>query len=273
MQQLVSPILVMAILGGLFALLLGIVSKLTYIPVDERIIQVREALPGANCGACGFPGCDGCAEAMVKGNAAVSACVVGGEKVSTAVAEILGKTSDGAQRMVASVQCQGDCARAQNLFHYDGVQDCRIMGYQFGGAKACKAGCVGCGTCYRACNYDAIRIVDGIAVIDEEKCVQCMACINVCPKKVISLVPYHATHQVKCMNPAFGKTVKEVCQVGCIGCGLCAKMAPESFQMEGKLAKAVYTEDAPLEKVAVAAQKCPGKCIVTPEVEEMQEIA
>lgn len=262
MNTLVLPVVIMSALGGIFAFLLGIVSKLTYIPVDPKITEVRNALPGANCGACGYPGCDGCAVAIVNGEAAVSACVVGGEKVAASVAEIMGATAGSEQRYVASVKCQGDNDRAKALYEYHGVQDCRIMEASFGGCKACRYGCLGCGTCRNVCEYGAIRIVNGVAVIDQEKCTSCMKCIKICPKHIIQLVPYHAPAQVKCMNPEFGKGVKSACSIGCIGCGICVKTAPDEFAMTEKRAYVTYHPGFDMEKAELAAQKCPAKCIV-----------
>lgn len=265
MDKILLPVAILSIMGAVFAFLLGIVSKLTHIPVDEKERMVRDALPGANCGACGYPGCDGCAKAIVVGEAPVSACVIGGEKTTQAVADIMGTAADMAERFVASVKCQGTTEHTFDKFTYDGVNDCRIMATQFGGCKSCAYGCLGCGTCKDVCEYDAIRMIDGVSVIDKEKCVACMACIKVCPKKIIELVPYTAKAQVKCKNPEFGKDVKSACTIGCIGCGICAKLAPNEFVMDGKLAHAVYNENFDIEKAKLAASKCPAKCIVVTE--------
>lgn len=262
MPTIITPVIIMAILGGLFAFLLGVVSKLTYIPVDPKVKAIRDALPGANCGACGYPGCDGCAQAMANGEAPVTACVVGGEKCAEEVAEIVGGSAEGMQKMVASVQCQGDRDNTEEIFNYDGVNDCRIMMYSFGGCKSCSYGCLGCGSCKNVCDFGAIKMVNGLAVIDQEKCTSCMACINTCPKHIIKLVPYHAPAQVKCSNPEFGKDVKTACKVGCIGCSMCTRQAPEEFYMDGKLARVKYHEGFDMEKAKLAAEKCPAKCIV-----------
>lgn len=272
MSLVAKAVIVMAVMGWLFAFLLGIAAKLTYVPVDPKIQKVRAALPGANCGACGYPGCDGCAEAIVKGEAPHSACPVGGEKSLNAINEILGGGGGANQRMVASVKCQGDLDKTSNLFEYDGVGDCRVMTTSYGGCKSCSYGCLGCGSCRDACNYDAIEIVNGVAVINQERCVSCGACIKVCPKDIIELVPYHAPAQVKCSNPLFGKEVKSNCKVGCIGCGICHRLAPDEFALDGKLAHATYHEGYDLEKAQKAADKCPGKCIVMEEYPDVNAI-
>lgn len=262
MNVIITPVIVMAIMGGVFAFLLGVVSKLTYVPVDPKITEVREALPGANCGACGYPGCDGCAAAIAGFEAPVNACPVGGEKVAEKVAEIMGVDSANSQRMVASVKCQGSKSHTRDLFDYSGVTDCRLMDTMFGGGKSCRYGCLGCGTCEDVCNYDAIRMVNGVSVIDEDKCVACLACINVCPKHIIELVPYRAGAQVKCKNPEFGKAVTSNCSIGCMGCGICARTAPNEFKLDGKLAYATYHEGFDMELARQAAEKCPTKAIV-----------
>ncbi len=264
-MHILTPVIIMALLGGLFAFLLGVVSKLTYVPVDPKITEIRNVLPGANCGACGYPGCDGCAEAMAKGEATVTACVVGGEKCAKKIADIMGTDSDGAQKMVASVKCHGTLDHTKRTYSYDGVTSCTLMTYTFGGCKSCVYGCLGCGDCEKVCDFDAIRIVNGIAVIDQDKCTSCQKCIKTCPKHIIELVPYDAPAQVKCKNIEFGKDVKAQCGVGCIGCGVCARLAPNEFALEGKLAHAVYSDDFDIEKAKMAAAKCPAKCIIINE--------
>ncbi|WP_081585133.1 RnfABCDGE type electron transport complex subunit B [Kallipyga massiliensis] len=262
MDQLIQPVIIMSILGALFAIMLGVVSKLTYIEVDPKITQVREALPGANCGACGYPGCDNMAEAIATGKAPVNGCPVGGEKSAAAIAAIMGTDASASQRMVASVLCQGDKDHTRELFDYSGVDDCRVMTKSYGGCKSCLYGCLGCRTCQKVCDYGAIKMVNGLATIDQEKCVACMKCINTCPKHIINLVPYHAPALVKCSNPEFGKPVSGNCSIGCIGCSLCTRQAPEEFVMEGKLARPSFHEGYDMEKAQTAADKCPGKCIV-----------
>lgn len=264
-SQIATPVILMAVLGGGFAFLLGVVSKLTYIEVDPRETAVREALPGVNCGACGYPGCDGCAAAIVKGEAPTNACVVGGAPVAEKIGEIMGSSASIGQRYVASVKCQGSPDHNRFIYEYDGVQDCRIMATIHGGCKACRYGCLGCGTCVTVCDFDAIHIVNGIALVDQEKCTACKKCIEVCPKKIIELTPYNAVATVKCSNPEFGKAVSGNCNIGCIGCGLCAKLAPDEFALDGKLAHATYHDGFDIEKAKMAAAKCPAKCIVINE--------
>lgn len=263
MSQIIQPVAIMSILGAVFAFFLGIVSKLTYIAVDPKVEEVRDALPGANCGACGYPGCSGCAEAIAAGNAPVNACVIGGEKVTNKVAEIMGGQASFGQRYVASVKCQGDLDHADDIYEYSGgINDCRIINQYHGGCKSCSYGCLGCGSCKAVCDFGAIKMIKGIAVINQEKCTSCMKCIKICPKHIIELVPYKAVAQVKCSNPEFGKDVKSACSIGCIGCGICARLAPDEFKLQGRLAHATYHDGYDIEKAKAAADKCPSKCII-----------
>lgn len=266
MSQIIQPVAIMSVLGAVFAFLLGIVSKLTYIPIDPKVEEVLEALPGANCGACGYPGCSGCAEAIASGKAPVNACVIGGEKVTNNVASIMGGEAEFGQRYVASVKCQGDRDMTDELYSYSGgINDCRIMSQYHGGCKSCSYGCLGCGSCQAVCDFGAIKMINGLAVINQEKCTSCLKCIKICPKHIIELVPYGAVAQVKCSNPEFGKDVKSACKVGCIGCGICVRLAPEEFALKGRLAHATYHDGYDMEKAKEAAAKCPGKCIVVNE--------
>ncbi|MGL5750823.1 MAG: 4Fe-4S binding protein, partial [Paraclostridium sp.] len=128
-----------------------------------------------------------------------------------------------------------------------------------GGAKSCRYGCLGLGTCVNACNFDAIKIIDGVAIIDEDKCVMCGKCIDVCPKGVISKKPIKNKVVIECNSKDFGKAVKDTCTVGCIGCGICAKSCPfEAIEMDGKLAKVHYDKCV---QCMVCVEKCPTKSI------------
>lgn len=263
MEAILIPVGVLGAMGVVFAGLLGIAAKVFYVEIDETESNVRAALPGANCGACGYPGCDGYAKAVAEGKAPVNLCTVGGPVVADNVGEIMGVEPEKTIRMVATVHCNGSYDNTETLFEYEGVQDCRIIKNLGGGScKACQYSCQGCGTCVNVCEYDAIHVINGVAVVDENKCVACKKCIKVCPQNIIHLTPYGQKTFVQCSSYSFGKKVKEDCKVGCIGCTLCTKLAPKSFEMDGKLAKAKYTEEFDLEAVKKAAEKCPAKCIV-----------
>lgn len=262
MNNILIPTLVLAVLGFVLAGLLGVISKKFEVKTDPIVERVREALPGANCGACGYPGCDGCANAIAKGEAPVSACVIGGQSVTDAVASAMGVESAGAGvKKVAVVKCNGTCENAKDLYEYAGLEDCRAQIALFGGKKACNYGCLGCGSCVKACEFDAIHMVNGVSLVDKEKCVACGACVKICPKNIIDLVPYSQKAIVKCSSHDKGKDVRGNCKVGCIGCSICARTYPEGFAMDNFLSKEIISDNLDLELLKESAQKCPAKCI------------
>lgn len=217
--------LVIAVMGLIIGLFLGVAGEKFKVEVDEKEIAVREALPGNNCGGCGFPGCDGLAKAIAAGEAAVDACPVGGDSVSAAIGAIMGVESGSGKKMVAFVKCAGTCDKTNEDYKYYGVEDCSMMAFvPNGGQKSCNYGCLGYGSCVKACPFDAIHIVDGIAKVDKELCKACKKCIAACPKNLIELVPYEQTQAVQCASKDKGVVVKKGCQVGCIGCTLCTKV-------------------------------------------------
>ncbi len=258
-MSIVIAAVVIGAVGILAAVLLGIASEKFKVEVDEKEIAVREALPGNNCGGCGFPGCDGLAAAIAKGEARPDACPVGGEEVANAIAAIVGGDVS-AVKQVAFVKCAGNCEKAKDAYEYVGPQDCRIASNSPGaGPKACAYGCMGYGSCVKACQFGAINIVDGIAVVDKDKCKSCGMCVAACPRNIIEMVPYDAGAMVQCNSRDFGKDVKAACSVGCIGCGICSKNCPEgAIAVEGFLAKVDYSKCT---GCGTCKEKCPVKVI------------
>lgn len=262
MNTILIPIAVLAVMGLLFAIILGQISTKFEVKIDETEESVLKALPGANCGACGYPGCAGCARAIANGEAEVSACVIGGPSVTEAVASAMGVEALAEDdKQVAVVKCNGTCENAKDLYSYAGLDDCRAQISLFGGKKACNYGCLGCGSCVKACKFDAIHMVDGVALVDKEKCVACEACVKTCPKNIIQMVPYSQKAVVKCSSHDKGKDVRANCKVGCIGCTICAKTYPEGFTMDNFLSIETKSDDLDLELLKQAAEKCPNKCI------------
>lgn len=262
MNTFLLPIAVLGVMGLVFAIILGQISTKFEVQIDDTEEAVLNALPGANCGACGYPGCAGCAKAIANGDAEVSACVIGGASVTEAVARAMGVEAVGEDdKHVAVVKCNGTCENAKDLYSYAGLDDCRAQVALFGGKKACNYGCLGCGSCVKACNFDAIHMVDGVALVDKEKCVGCEACVKTCPKNIIEMVPYSQKAVVKCSSHDKGKDVRANCKVGCIGCTICAKTYPEGFTMNNFLSIETKSDDLDLELLKEAAEKCPNKCI------------
>ena len=256
----IFSVVLLAVLGILIGILLGVAGKFFAVETDERVVQVRECLPGNNCGGCGFPGCDGLAEAIVAGTAEVNGCPVGGAPVASKIGEILGVDAGAAVRKVAYVKCAGTCENASNKYNYIGEQDCRRAVMVPGrGDKACSYGCLGLGSCVEACQFDALSIKDGIAVVDREKCVACGKCVQTCPNNVISLVPYETPYAVQCNSKDKGKDVMSVCKAGCIGCGLCVKQCEfGAVTLENNIAT---IDGEKCQGCGKCAEKCPKKII------------
>ena len=246
--------------GLIIGLLLGIASIKFKVEVDEKEEAVLAALPGNNCGGCGYPGCSGLAHAIASGEAKVNQCPVGGESVGNKIAEIMGVEAEASDKMVAHVKCKGTCEQTFSNYNYEGVKDCRMANFvPSGGPKSCDFGCMGFGTCMNACEFGAISIVDGIAVIDKDKCRACGKCIEACPKHLIELIPYKAKYVVECANRDKGPLVMKVCKTGCIGCGLCAKECPkEAITVENSLA---HIDQEKCVGCGLCAKKCPKKAI------------
>lgn len=219
--------LVVGAVGLFIGLFLGFAGIKFKVEVDEREEAVLGVLPGNNCGGCGYAGCSGLAAAIAKGEAPVNACPVGGEDVGKKVAKIMGVEAEAGSRMTAFVKCQGTCARAKSDYEYYGVEDCAMLSFvPGGGPKSCNYGCLGYGNCVKACPFDAIHIVDGVALVDKEACKACGKCVAACPKKLIELIPYEAKHMVACSSADKGPAAMKACDTACIGCGLCVKACP-----------------------------------------------
>lgn len=256
-------IIATSVLGGtalIIGILLGIAGEKLQVEVDEKELQVRELLPGNNCGGCGYPGCDGLASAIAEGKAEVNSCPVGGLNVANKISEVMGVTLEEKEKQVAFVRCGGTCDKTKKKYNYYGIEDCRkAVIAPGGGDKACSYGCLGYGSCVKECLFDAIHIVDGIAVVDKEKCVACGKCVSTCPNSLIELIPYSADYRVQCMSNDRGKDVKTVCDAGCIGCTLCTRVCEsKAITVENNLAKIDYSKCTNCGK---CAEKCPVKII------------
>jgi len=260
MESIILAVLIVGLIGLAFGLLLAYAAVIFKVEVDERIDQITEILPGANCGACGYAGCGAYAKAVVEDDAPVNACSVGKDKVADTIGQIMGKAAEKKVPLTARVLCGGDCDQAKQKYEYYGVADCNAANKLAGGAKACNNGCLGLGTCVSACQFDAIHIENGIAVVDEEKCTACGMCKKVCPKNVIEIMPKDKKVFVKCNSKKSGKEVNAVCKVGCIGCKICEKNCPlEAITVTDNLAKIDYEK---CKSCGLCVDKCPKKAIV-----------
>ena len=225
-MNILAAILVLGIMGAVFGLVLAVASKVFEVKKDPREEEILSHLAGANCGGCGYPGCAGCAAAMLAGNAPVTACAPAGPENAAAIAAILGQEAPSGERMVAFVKCNGG-VNAKKRFEYVGVQDCTAALKVGGGPLDCGFGCLGFGSCVKACQFDAMHIgPNGTAVVDRNKCTDCMACATACPRKLIISVPAASEIIVPCASKDKGVAAKAACDVSCIGCKLCEKNCP-----------------------------------------------
>jgi len=222
-MNIVFAIVVLGVLGAAFGLILAVASKVFEVEKDPREEAVLGCLAGANCGGCGYPGCSGCAAAIVAGNAPVNACPPAGAEAAAKIAEIMGMEAPTGERQVAYVHCNGGTA-AKKRYEYVGIADCMAATKVAAGPLECAYGCLGLGSCVKVCQFGALTIAEnGCAVVDPEKCTNCGACMNVCPRHLISSVPVSKKVHVMCMNQDKGKAAMTVCSNSCIGCGLCEK--------------------------------------------------
>ena len=274
-------IIAIAILGGLgliFGLVLAAASKVFYVETDPRLDQLNECLPGANCGGCGYAGCGGYAEAVLSGEAEIGKCASGGNEAAQAMAAIMGVEAVEVTRKVALVRCSGEkhydkdgnlTSGARMKANYEGFKDCLAASKVGGsGPLSCKFGCLGFGTCVKACKYGAIKIVNGIAKVNEDRCVGCMSCAQVCPRKLIVPVEPKRNVVIACASLAKGAVTTRGCTVGCIGCGLCRKICPnEAITIENNLAIIDYTK---CDNCGLCATVCPKKLIKDSGVEKLK---
>ena len=253
-----------ALLGGLgllFGAVIAVIAKKFAVETDERVVKVRELLAGANCGACGYAGCDAFAEAVVKGEAKTNGCSAGGKKTAAAIAAVLGVAAEAdAVPMVARVRCQGTCDHVSPRYDYAGLSSCRAAASTSGGPKECEFGCLGLGDCVKRCPFHAITLADGIAHIDESKCTGCGVCQATCPRSIISLLPRDRTVVVLCRNKAVGRIARLQCKTACVGCKRCEKACPsESIHVVDGVAE---INPVTCTRCGACVEACPMKCAV-----------
>ena len=222
MENILYAIAVLSVLGAVFGGVLAVASKVFAVKVDERLPLLTEALPGANCGGCGFAGCQAYAQAVLDGKAQVGLCVAGNADTVKKMSEIMGVEPVAVERRVAMVKCRGQ--NHLQKARYEGIMDCRSAMFVTGdGPSACPTGCLGLGTCVSVCKFDAIHVENGVARVDAEKCTGCMQCVAVCPRRVIVPVTYNTDIVIACSNVERGANTRRVCALGCVGCHLCEK--------------------------------------------------
>ncbi len=250
-------------LGGSFALVLLIASIKLKVEADPKIEQIQKTLPGIDCGACGFAGCSSYAKAVAENPQLIGRCAPGGAATSAKIAEILNlQVSSGGHPLRPVVHCRAHKGDKTFYAIYQGIESCTAAN-ALANVQACKFGCLGFSDCVAACRFDALHIVEGLAIVDYEKCTGCTACSKACPRNLIEMVPFSQENMitVACSSKENGKTTRQMCKAGCIGCGLCAKQS-EMFVVIDNLAKVDYEKYSDDEKAAVAMSKCPTKVII-----------
>ncbi|MFH0941300.1 MAG: RnfABCDGE type electron transport complex subunit B [Candidatus Omnitrophota bacterium] len=262
MNNILAPILTLTSLGVLFGLSLAYAARKFHVPMDPMIEKILASLPGSNCGACGKGGCIGFAQALLAGELDLHSCAVAAEENKKTIAQLLGLSLKQKAKLVSSLHCCGG-NNAKDKYLYYGMKDCLAASLILGGQKECAYGCLTYGTCVKACPFDAIVMTgEGFPRIIEEKCTACGVCVNVCPKKLYTLIPLNAQKAkiyVACSSLDVGKKVMSICPVGCIACRRCEKACPHgAMQVIDNLARIDYTKcNGCLECV----KACPTKVI------------
>jgi len=258
LENILYPVIAVGSLALLFGLILGFSAKKFAVEQDPKVDKIINVLPGANCGGCGFPGCAVFAEHVVKGENI--RCPPGGASAAEEIAKQMGVDAAIVSRKVAFIKCNGSNDNTKRNYVYDGPKSC-VSASQLatGGNKSCAYSCIGLASCKNACPFNAIKMVDSIAVVINEKCSACGKCVTVCPKKLIEIVPEKSVVRVLCNSKDKVKTVKENCRAGCFGCTLCQKICKEgAITVEDNIAHIDY------EKCTLCMEcvnKCPSKAI------------
>ncbi len=255
--------LIMLGLGSGFAIVLLIASEKLKVKIDPKIEQVHAVLPHLDCGACGFAGCSQYAKALLENSQLIGKCAPGGPQTSNKIADILNlQISDFGPQKKPIMHCRANTADKTYYATYQGIQTC-LAANALANVQACSFGCLGFGDCMKSCKFDALHIVDGLAVVDYEKCTGCGACSKACPRNLIELIPFSQENMmvVACKSRESGKSTRAMCKVGCIGCGICAKQS-DIFSVEDNLARLDYGKYQPDEKIETAMNKCPTGVII-----------
>lgn len=269
MDFIFMAVIVLGAIGLVSAIVLFIVSKKFAVKEDPRLAEVSSLLPQANCGGCGYPGCGGMADALVKGADAGSLdglyCPVGGQEMMGQIADLLGMAIANSEPMVAVVRCNGTCVNRPRIAEYSGLRTCSAINACGAGETACGYGCLGCGDCVSACQFGAISINQetGISEVDEDKCTSCGACVKACPRHIIELRkkgPKNRRVYVSCVNKDKGPIAMKACKVSCIGCGKCEKeCAFGAITVEGNVA---YIDHTKCRLCRKCVKVCPRNAIV-----------
>ncbi|MCL1795369.1 MAG: RnfABCDGE type electron transport complex subunit B [Clostridia bacterium] len=257
----VNAIMVLGGIGAIFGAILTVASRVFAVQGRELEESIVGALPGANCGACGHPGCESFAAAIVRGNAKPVACIPGGRKVVAHIAALMGTEADDvAPPNMARVFCQGEWGTAEMRYAYKGLSSCLLASQMAGGPKKCPYACIGLGDCVAACKFGALMIENGIAKVDESKCTACAMCQNTCPRHSIQLFPAHKKATILCQNRQNARVARSACKKACIACGRCAKVC--KFDAIHVVGGVTLIDAEKCTQCKACVEACPMGCVV-----------
>jgi Na+-translocating ferredoxin:NAD+ oxidoreductase subunit B len=227
-RDILIPVLILSVLGGFFAFIVALVAKKFSRPRDEKMQKIAAILPNLNCGGCGFPSCEKYAEGLAYHSfLPLTFCKPGGDEIAEKLAHFLGRKVEKQERLVAKLLCRGGKERTRDKFLYSGPQQCRAAHVVTQGFKKCEQGCLGLGDCFIACTFHAIEMGESrLPIIDRSTCVACGACVKVCPRHLLQLIPESKRVFVECNNTDKGIITAKACDVGCIACHLCEQECP-----------------------------------------------
>ncbi|MBP3856046.1 MAG: RnfABCDGE type electron transport complex subunit B [Ruminiclostridium sp.] len=259
MAEYVLPILFFLVIGAVIGVLLTAASKVFYVRTDETVQKISDALPGANCGGCGYSGCDGYARAVAAGEAPADLCKPGGAAAAKKIGGIMGIEVGDVERVTAFVRCNGNCGATEDKYTYIGSGSCAAIERFYNGKGKCRAGCHGMGDCVKVCENGCISIVNGVSAVDPTNCTGCGKCVRACPNKLIVLIKESQRCIVRCSSLDTGKETRQICKNGCIACGICVKKCPSG-------AIAIDSNHALIDPnkctgCGVCVKACPVKCI------------
>lgn len=262
MTQIITAVIIVTVIGIACGVLLALASKFMSVKVDTKEAELRACLPGANCGACGYTGCDGYAKALREDSSIpTNLCIPGAEAVSEKIAAVLGVEAQSAEKFAAYVRCHGDCDSTVRKYNYEGIKSCAAEAMHYGSDGVCAFSCIGLGDCRNVCTENAICIEKGIARIDPRRCIGCGMCSKTCPKKIIAMIPVTHNYVVGCSNRDKGAVARRNCTHACIGCMKCQKNCPTgAIMVVNNLATIDMTKCS---NCGLCSEICPVKCIKT----------